>query len=228
MTPERKRMAGVAAVFSFSLLFYGAIAWWSYGFPIISYDEAAYAATAQRLATAGGWRALYGSDDLFFFPPLFNYLSAGLIMLGVERLAAVRTLSVLAGTGVNTIFFLLMRRHVGDRAAWIAFAWILFMPVKAAYSAVGQVELPMLCAVLAAAYVGFSDGDERWRAIGAAVLLATGVWIKETALGFIPLFLFVWLWRGERRIALRAGLFLPLFLVPLFAQSFLPHSYDLF
>ncbi len=228
MSPARKRAVAVAAVFFFSLVAYGAIAWWTYRFPIISYDEAAYSATARRLATEGGWLRLYGSGDLFFFPPLFNYLSGGIILLGVERLAAVRLIAVLAGAGVNALFFVLMRRHVGDRAAWIAVLWAFFMPIKASYSAVGQVELPMLCAVLAACYVAFSDAEERWRAAGTAILLAAGVWIKETAIGFIPLFLVVWSLRGERRLALRAGLLFFLLLSPLFAQSFFPHEYDLF
>lgn len=228
MSPERKRSVAVVAVFLCSLVAYGAIAWWTYRFPIISYDEAAYSATARRLATEGGWLRLYGSGDLFFFPPLFNYLSGAIIMLGVERLAAVRLVAVLAGAGVNTLFFLLMRRHIGVRAAWIAVLWAFFMPIKASYSAVGQVELPMLCAVLAACYIAFSDIDDRWRAVWTAVLLGAGVWIKETAIGFIPLFIIVWIMRGERRLAVRAGLLLFFLLAPLFAQSFFPHSYDLF
>ncbi|HNT27689.1 MAG TPA: glycosyltransferase family 39 protein, partial [bacterium] len=228
MSPERKRAVAVAAVFLCSLVAYGAIAWWTYRFPIISYDEAAYSATARRLATEGGWLRLYGSGDLFFFPPLFNYLAGGLIMLGIERLAAVRFVAVLAGAGVNAFFFALVRRHVGDRAAWIAVLWAFFMPIKASYSAVGQVELPMLCAVLAACYVAFSDIEERWRAAGTAVLLAAGVWIKETAIGFIPLFVVVWFIRGDRRLAVRVGVLSLLLLSPLFAQSFFPHEYDLF
>ncbi len=228
MIRERKGAAEAVAVFFVSLIAYGAVAWWTYRFPVISYDEVAYAATARRLAEQGGWLDLYGSGDLFFFPPLFNYLAGALIALGAERLAAVRLIAVVAGAGVNTLFFLLMRRHIGRRAAWIAVPWALLMPVKASYSAVGQVELPMLCAVLAAGYVAFSGADERWRAGGSALLLAAAVWIKETALGFIPLFLVLWFFRGERRLAFRAGVLLLLLLLPLFVQTLLPHTYDLF
>lgn len=223
---SRRPRIAIALSFFLSLLIYGLIAWWCYQAPLLTYDEAAYSATAQRLAVEGGWSRLYGSGDLFFFPPLFNYLAGALVALGIERLAAVRFIAVIAGAGVNALVVALCLRHLTARAALFAFIIALFMPVKAFYSVVGQVELPMLFLVLAALYVALSDG-KGWRTpVLAAFFLAAAVWTKETALGFFPLF--GWLFfRDRRALFLFSGLF-ALFITPLVVQTFFPSSYDLF
>ncbi|MCP4673927.1 MAG: hypothetical protein GY854_00075, partial [Deltaproteobacteria bacterium] len=67
----------------------------------INYDEASYAETAHRMATQDRWLNDANTKDLFFFPPLFNYLAGLLCFMGLDRLLAVRILSVIFSSGIS-------------------------------------------------------------------------------------------------------------------------------
>ncbi len=195
----------------------------------IPYDEAAYAWTANNLATKGGWLDLYGSDDLFFFPPLYNYLAALAIKLGIDRLSAVRAVTILFSSTIPPLIYLLaVRSGLSTRPALIAVALWFFLPWGWHLSVVGMVETPWIACFLAAllfAHRAREEGHARDVVISAILFLA-GLWIKETILGTVPLFLWT-LW-PRRRIAVVWSAIAFLGFLPLAAQSFLPHQYDLF
>jgi len=195
----------------------------------IPYDEAAYAWTAQNLATHGGWLNLYGSDDLFFFPPLFNYLAALVIKLGVDRLYAVRLVTILFSSAIPPLICLLsVRSGLSARAGIIAAALWLILPWGWHLSVAGMVETPWIACLLAALFCaqrGRQVGQVR-DAVLAAILFLAALWIKETVLGTVPLFLWAF-WKQKRLLAWWSIVAFAGF-APLAAQSFLPHEYDLF
>ncbi len=181
----------------------------------IEYDEAAYAWTAGQLAHGAGWADL-APRDLFFLPPLCNYLAAGLVALGIDRLIAVRLVTLLLASPIPPLLYLLMRRagH-GERPAVLAALLWAVLPGAFVFSVRGFVETPMLSFVLAAVLLlqrARDDGRPSTAAF-AGIALAAAVWTKETALGFAPLFpLFLWRrWRSQAGWA--AGFLVPV--VPL-------------
>ncbi len=195
----------------------------------IPYDEAAYAWTAHRLATQGGWLHLYGSDDLFFFPPLFNYLAALVISLGVDRIIAVRVVTTLFSSAIPPLMYLLaVRSGLSARVGYLAAALWFFLPWGWHLSVAGMVETPWICCLLAALYFVHGAREEgRLRdAILSAICFLAALWIKETVFGAVPLFLYA-LWKRRPLLAWWSGVAFIGFL-PLALQSFLPHEYDLF
>ncbi len=194
----------------------------------ISYDEISYAHTVQTIVKTGNLN-LYGNGDLFFFPPLFNYLGAILNGLGLDRLAAVRTVTILLSTFIPPLLFLLVKKSGHGRAVSISAAllWIL-LPMGIYYSVIGQVETPMLAFVLAAVYM-LKEGLEKERIsriVLSAIMLSAAIWIKETAVGFIPVFLFMLIPKKRELFSWILTVFL--LCLPLALQTLLPGSYDLF
>jgi 4-amino-4-deoxy-L-arabinose transferase-like glycosyltransferase len=195
----------------------------------IIYDEAAYAWTANRLVMHGGWMDLYGVRDLFFWPPLFNYIAALPIALGIDRLYAVRIVTLIISSGIPPLFYLLvLRAGYGLRAAWLtALLWIV-NPWVLRYSVVGHPDVPLLFFVLLAMMLlqrARDDGRVR-TAILSAAALAASIWIKETAIGLAPLFP-VFLWR-RRTLLVAWSLAFTSLILPLLASSFLSTPYGLF
>jgi len=83
-------------------------------FMSLIYDEVAYSWTANRLVMHGGWIDIYGVRDLFFWPPLFNYLAAFPIAFGADRLYAVRIITLIISSLIPPLFYLLIL-HSGYR-----------------------------------------------------------------------------------------------------------------
>ncbi len=195
----------------------------------ITYDEAAYSWTARDLALNGGWLDLYGRDDLFFFPPLFNYIAALFIKLGIDRLYAVRLVTTLFSSGIPPLMYLLaLRSGLSERVGLFAAVLWIILPWGWYLSVAGMVETPWLCCLLLAVYFlqNAAERGSRRDALLSALAFAAALWMKETALGALPLFLFAL--RKDRSLLARwAGAALLLSL-PLFLQSILPHRYDLF
>ncbi|MBI5502864.1 MAG: glycosyltransferase family 39 protein [Deltaproteobacteria bacterium] len=195
----------------------------------LTYDEVSYAWIAQRLADSGGWLGFQGPDDAFFWPPLFPYLAAPWIALGVDRVIAVRLVTVLMSSAIPPLLYLLVQRtgHGAKAALLTALLWVL-SPWAFRFSVVGQVETPMLALVLLAVFLlqrARDDGRLR-TAVWCAASLGAAVWIKETALGLAPLFP-LFLWRVRRQAAAWALVFAAL-LAPHLVQNFLPHTFGVF
>ncbi len=184
-------------------------------FLALEYDEAAYSWTAAQLARGARWADLAASD-LFFFPPLFNYLAAGLVAAGVERLLAVRLVTLLLASAIPPLLYLIVRRAgQGERAAVVAGLLWAVQPTAFVFSVRGFVETPMLAFVLAAVLLLQLARDEGRPSVAAlaGLALAAAVWTKETALGVAPLFPLFLGRRWRSQAAWAAGFLLPV--VPL-------------
>lgn len=192
-----------------------------------TYDELAYSATAANLAENGGWLNLFNSEDLFFFPPLFNWLSGLLIICGIERVIAVRTVTMIFSSGIPVLIYILSRNFdLTPRRALIGPIFWTLMPGIIFFSTVGQVETPFLFFVLLSALF-FQKEQTVKNLILSALFLSCGIWIKETAIGFAPAFFLVLaLEKDFKKLLQWTGSFI-LLCSPLFIRSFLSH-YGLF
>ncbi len=195
------------------------------------YDETAYAHTAATLARDGGWFNLYGSWDLFFFPPLFNYMAALLIKIGFESLMAVRFVSIFFSSFIPAFLFLLSVDSGLSRLSGVFAALIWILSANAMFFSIGgQVETTMLAFLLFSVYFLMrSLGEKGSRfAVLSSLSLALSLWIKETTLGFLPVFLFFYFREKEfKKMAVWIFTFFAGTL-PLIVQSFMPSRYDLF
>ncbi len=164
----------------------------------LNYDEMSYADTAHRLATQDQWLSAVNTRDLFFFPPLFNYLAGLLCFLGLDRLLAVRTISVVFSSGIAPLLYYLARRFDYTRRASV-FAAVLFIiaPYSFYYSAIGMVEMMMIFFIVLSLFLfcrSLSCTSEMQCTstptfLLSAVALGAAIWTKETALGLIPVYL---------------------------------------
>jgi len=193
-----------------------------------TYDELAYSATAASLAQNGGWIDFSNAKDLFFFPPLFNWLSATLIVLGVERLIAVRTVTMLFSSGIPVlIYFILKNTGLSPKKAILGAILWMIMPGVIFFSTVGQVETPFLFFILLATLF-FQKERTLKNLILIAFFLSCGVWIKETAIGFAPAFFLAFaLEKDLKKLFQWTGAFV-VFCSPLFVRSLFSQSYSLF
>jgi len=198
-------------------------------FTPFTYDEIAYSMCAHNIALNGGWLNIYNSGDLFFFPPLFNWLGALFIMAGFEQVAAVRTVTILISSGIPVMIYLLMTKS-GQTAKISLFTAIIWtvLPGSINYSIVGQAETPFLFFVLVSAYFFSERADKIENILLSAFFLSVSIWFKETAIGFIPVFLLLFLEKKEFKNSANWFIMLVVFSLPLIVQTFIPHNYDLF
>ena len=193
-----------------------------------TYDELAYSATAQNLAMHGGWLNFSNSEDLFFFPPLFNWLSGILVIFGIERIVAVRTVTMLISSAIPVLIYFVLRNYgLSTRKSLSGPVFWILIPGVAFYSTVGQVETPFLFFVLLSAML-LQKENNITNIILSAFFLSTAVWIKETAIGFVPVFFAVSaLEKNLKKLFQWIGLFI-VFCLPLFLRSLFSQEYGLF
>ncbi len=194
------------------------------------YDETAYSATALRIVETGEWFNIYGSNDLFFFPPLFKWFSAVFVLSGFERLIAVRSVAILLSSGIPAVLFLLLKKSGlnSKKALTAAFLWIMF-PGATHFSIAGQVETPFIFLALLSFWF-FVKRDETpfLNLFLLALFISASIWTKETAFGFIPVFVFIMAEKKEFANIFKWSSVTSVLVFPLLVQSFLPHSYDIF
>lgn len=200
-----------------------------YDFIALTYDEVAYSITAKEIVQNGGWLNLYNSNNLFFFPPLFNWLSAILIMVGFEQIAAVRTVSMVLSSGIPLLIYLIMTDggFSKKKSFFASLLWTI-IPGSLFYSIAGQVETAFLFFILMSAYFIQPEKRSVKNLIISALFFSLAVWIKETALGFSLVFAAVILIDKEVKKLLIWGASVFVICLPLFIQSFIPNEYDLF
>jgi len=189
----------------------------------------AYSVTAQNIVQNGSWLNIYNSPDLFFFPPLFNWLSAFFILLGFEQIVAVRTVSMLISSGIPVIIYLMMKENgfSNIRSILASFLWTV-LPGSIYYSVAGQVETAFLFFILLSSYFIQPKKRSVRNIIISALCFSAAVWIKETALGFSLVFAIMFLLEKDLKKLMVWGFFTFILCLPLFIQSFIPNEYDLF
>ena len=180
-------------------------------FTTIFYDETAYSYTIANIVKNHSWLHLYNSSDLFFFPPLFNYIASIFVIIGMDRLYAVRLVSILLSSGIPPILFLIMKKQYSNKVALItAFLW-LFLPYAFLFGILGMVESSMIFFLILSIYFLFTKQENKKHIFLSALFFAASIWIKETPIGLIPLFfIFVFL-KKERILSCFFSLFLFLF-----------------
>jgi 4-amino-4-deoxy-L-arabinose transferase-like glycosyltransferase len=195
-----------------------------------TYDEISYSYIAQSLVNNGGWFDFSGSD-IYFFPPLFNYLGALLCAVGVDRIWAMRTVSIALSSGIPVLIYLLMIDSGHSRRSTLiaTMLWII-SPYSLYYSIIGQVETPMLFFVILAAYLlNLSRTSKTPLRIAStsAIALCAAIWTKETAIGFIPIFLLLQLKNSRRQLFIWSSI-IAVGVSPFIFQAVMPHEYNLF
>lgn len=194
-----------------------------------SYDEAAYSICAKNIADNGGWFNLYNSTDLFFFPPLFNWLGAILIKAGMEQLSAVRTVSMVFSSGIPVMIYLLMSgAGTGLKSSLAAAVTWIIIPGSIFFGITGQAETSFIFFSLLSIWLFTISNGKYLNIVLSALSLSIAVWFKETAIGFVPVFLILILLKKEFRLCAVWFSALILFISPLLFQTFLLHHYDLF
>ncbi|MCP4599138.1 MAG: phospholipid carrier-dependent glycosyltransferase [Proteobacteria bacterium] len=184
---------------------------------------------AYDLAKNGGWFDFAGNTDLFYFPPLFNYFAALLCKMGMDRLFAVRMTAMLFSSGIAPLLYILTMKSGHSRTTGIiaALLWTI-APISFCYSIYGQVDTAMIFFILLAAYhlQKLSQSQHPIRTtILCAMSLGAAIWIKETALGFV--FIFLLLLLNNKKQLLYLGVSLTVILSPLIVQGFLTSEYNL-
>lgn len=166
---------------------------------ILSYDEIAYAHAAANLVENGGWFTLVNVKDAFFFPPLFIYLSALLYSLGLSELMAVRVVSIVFSSAIAPLM-LLSLSNASHRTSSALIAVVLWsiIPYALLMSVLGHVEMTMIFFVVLSFYLlTLTKIQPLFATVLSAVTLALALWVKETALAFVPIFLYL-VWKRKQ------------------------------
>ncbi|MCP4600329.1 MAG: phospholipid carrier-dependent glycosyltransferase [Proteobacteria bacterium] len=193
-----------------------------------------YAKTAYRLASLDQWFSTINTSDLFFFPPLFNYLAGLLCLLEIDRLVAVRLISTVFSSGISPLLFFLMRRfNYSRRASFLAATLFIIAPNSFYFSVTGLVEMTMIFFIVLSLFLfcrslnpsGKLRSRSQFELLFSASTLGLAVWTKETPLGLIPVYLI--LLRSDKKLLLK---WLSVFLVtisPLVLYSLFSRRYNL-
>lgn len=173
-------------------------------FMSINYDETAVAHSSFTLATHWNTIDFIDSSDTFLFPPLFASLTAFLIKAGIaDSLWAARTVAIAIASGIAPMIYLLAKNSGYSEKISVTSAIIwLITPAACYYSVAAQGDMPMLFFVLLALYLiqKADTTDSVPLAILSGIVFAVAIWMKESAIGFIPVFIYLIYHRKETLI----------------------------
>ena len=124
------------------------LGWWLFQAPVVSLDGAEYLCAARNLIRGDGYTGCYAGPELMY-SPLYPVLVAALSLVVRNVEAAAHIVSVVFGTGLVLVVFLLASQVYGGRVAYIAATLTAVHPVlvKLAGSTYNEtVYLPLLVA----------------------------------------------------------------------------------
>jgi 4-amino-4-deoxy-L-arabinose transferase-like glycosyltransferase len=179
--------------------------WWLFTHTYaIENDGAEYARIASNLVHGHGYVGLQTGPELLF-PPLYPTLMAALSpVLSIEH--AGRAVSMIFGTALPLIVYLIGRRLYGRPTARVAAAIVALNPLLAAYSTAVLSETTYITLQLTAAYLLLRAHDRRSLrlALAAGCVWALAALVRPEALlilGFLTVAGLVWTLRtkAERR-----------------------------
>lgn len=167
----------------------------------IFWDEAFHAVQAQTGLDDPAQRFQFVADGK---PPLFNWVSIGLVDLGLDPLTAVRTVSFLAGLVTLTVVMLLGRWLAGDWAALAAGTLYVLSPFALVHDTYGLVDgLFAACAMLALwLQVQLARRPTALTAIGAGAAVGAAILTRQIGylgLVLLPVSLLAFHWSRARR-----------------------------
>lgn len=196
------------------------LVWWFAYVDTIETEGAVYARLAQNLFAGDGLVSIFGGRDVMV-PPLFPAL-IGLVALvtGSEELAG-RLVSLLCGTALVGVLYLLTRQVFNARAAIVVAALAAVHPLLIALSVSVYSEGPWIFFVLAGAYgvVRSFSSASTTPLFAAGLLTGSAYLVRPEGLGFVAYFAIALIAVGalQRRrpieIVRRTGLFLAASLV---------------
>lgn len=164
-------------------------------------DEPRYAFIGREMARSGDWLTprLWG-EPWFEKPPLLYWLTAAAFRLGLEDDLAPRAPAAALSVVFLAAQWLLLRRLLDVRTAWLATFLNASTAAWAAYSIIGVTDLPLAVFFQAAVLLAWLETRTPRLAqrYGAAACLAIAVLAK----GLVPLVLFVplvWFLRRQWR-----------------------------
>jgi 4-amino-4-deoxy-L-arabinose transferase-like glycosyltransferase len=166
---------------------------------IIGPDEARYASIGREMARSGDWVTprLWG-EPWFEKPPLLYWIIAAGNLAGLGPELAPRLPVALLSAAFLLVYYSLLRKEFGERAALFSTIILGTSAGWVAYSSVAVTDLPLSVSFSIAMLLGLrwlSTGDRRWAA-GSAFFLG----VAALAKGLVPLVLFVpLLWVGRKR-----------------------------
>lgn len=166
---------------------------------VLGPDEPRYAAIARAMAETGDWITphLWGRP-WFEKPALIYWMSALGFRAGLDPALAFRLPVALVSVSFLVVFFLLLRRDFGQRAAFFASMVLATSAGWVAYSHVGIPDLPMSAAFSIAMLAVMPATLTNRRVIAAGVFLGVAILAK----GLVPLVLFlpaIWFLRRAPR-----------------------------
>jgi 4-amino-4-deoxy-L-arabinose transferase-like glycosyltransferase len=167
-------------------------------FGLVGPDEPRYSSIAREMARSGDWITPRLWGDAWFEKPALLYWMEGLAFrAGLGPELAPRLPVALLSLGFLTLFWFVLRREFGERAAWFASLALGTCAGWLGFSAVGATDLPLAATfsaaiLLALPWVG--SGDARRLPLASACLGAAVL-----AKGLVPLMLVVPLLGMERR-----------------------------
>jgi hypothetical protein len=178
----------------------------------LTFIHQGWAATDEGWLQAMGARIAAGQvpyrDFVDAFPPFTMYKEAALAFLlqGSWTVLGSRWLYSIEVSVASVLAFLILRRFVSDRAAFLATLPTIFFSViiLAFTSYTYDAEFMALLSIALAVYGGEGSRAPRAMAVGAGVAAALAVMSKESFLAFIPAIPFAalagsWLRRGSDR-----------------------------
>ncbi|HWR50175.1 MAG TPA: glycosyltransferase family 39 protein [Bryobacteraceae bacterium] len=188
----------VAAVAVFLLLL-----WNLDGAGLLGPDEPRYASIGRDMARSGDWITprLWG-EPWFEKPPLLYWMTAAGFTLGLGPEAAPRLPVALLSAGFLAVFFIVLRREFGARAAAYATAALGTSAAWIAYSRVAVTDLPLAAtfsAFLLLCVPWIARGEKRQLPVAGAML-----GLAVLAKGLVPLVLalpLIWFARKRWRDA---------------------------
>ncbi len=183
--------------------------------PLANPDAVQYEALARDLAAGRGWATdAIGPTEMFFRPPLYPWVVAGLYAIFGPHIGVVQAAQCLLGAGSALLAAALARRLGGATAAWIAGAIVAFHPLLIQQSGELLTEALFVFLYLAALLLFLRAADRPDRenarrpatsALAAGGVLGLSILCRPTPLALLPILAAaLFLWRS-RRIARSAG-----------------------
>jgi 4-amino-4-deoxy-L-arabinose transferase-like glycosyltransferase len=171
--------------------------------PTIWFDEAAYLEPAWRLATTGSLRSYSQFDGgelgmpFVGQVPLYSFFQAGVIKTIGLSVWTMRGSGVLLCLLSALLLFRILRRRLGDHAALVGVALVLFHPVVIAAMRSGRMDalaMALGCSSLVAFDRLAQKGLLRWAVLGG-VLMGLAILTHPAVAALVPAA--VWLSRSE-------------------------------
>ncbi len=192
MLSRSARFALIPAVY---LLFFFNLS----GVGMLGPDEPRYAAIGREMARSGDWITprLWG-EPWFEKPPLLYWMTGAAFRAGLSDDLAPRLPVALMSVGFLFLYWRVLEREFGRKAAFFATGMLATSAAWLAFSHAGVTDLPLAATFSAAMLLALRwiDGGERRRLTLVAALLGAAVLAK----GLVPLVLALpLLWVGRSR-----------------------------